>query len=59
MNFLTRLKRLVLPFEFEDHPLFYQHPDEEELDRLWQEIENAPYQVRFTVSSDKDTTNYL
>ena len=58
-SFLTTLKRIFLPFEFEDHSLFYQHPDEEELDRLWAEIEDAPYQAKFTISSDPDKTHYL
>ena len=61
MNFFTTLKRIFLPFEFEDHELYYNHEEElkkeAELDALWAEIEDAPYQVKFTVSSDPDTTH--
>ena len=46
-QFKSKLKRLLLPFEFEDHPLYYRPPTEEERDEddeLWDEIfgSNAP-----------------
>lgn len=37
----SKLKRLLLPFEFEDHPLYYCPPTKEEQsedDELWDEI---------------------
>lgn len=37
----SKLKRLLLPFEFEDHPLYYCPPTKEEQsedDALWDEI---------------------
>ena len=66
MNFWTNLKRLVLPFEFEDHPMHYDHAAElkrkEEEDALWDELieSDAPWQLRFTTSEDNhETTQYL
>ena len=65
MNFLARIKRIFLPFEFEDHPLHYNHSAEmkrkEEEDALWDELidSDAAWQLRFTTSSDPDNTHYL
>ena len=66
MNLLTRLKKLLLPFEFDEHPLHYDHAAElkrqEEQQQLWDELidDPAPYQLRFTTSEDDhQTTHYL
>lgn len=42
MKYPTWLKRLVLPYEFEDHPLYYDkaavEAEQAELDALWEEV---------------------
>lgn len=52
-----------LPFEDPSHELFYDHQaelkKEAELDALWAEIEDAPYQVQFVTSSNPNHTHRL
>ena len=59
------LKKLLLPFEEPDHPLYYNHAAEmkrqAEEEEAWNELieSDATWQLRFTISSDPETDHYL
>ena len=57
MNLLQRLKRLLLTYEETDHPLYAAKP--EEPGDEWDDLGQAPFQFKYTTSSDPDNTRYL
>ena len=57
MSLLQRLKRLVLPYEDTSHPLYAAKP--EEPGDEWDDLGQAPFQIKYTTSSDPGNTHYL
>ena len=57
MSLLRRLKQMLLPYEDASHPLYIAKP--EEPGDEWDDLRQAPFQIKYTTSSDPDNTSYL
>ena len=57
MNLLQRFKRLLLPYEETDHPMYCPPP--EEPDEAWDDLGKADWQIKYRISSDPHTDRYL